>query len=86
MRKPAKKGEVDMSGIFEARDRHQRKLYRLFWMLDSRAPEPPAPALVMLSARSRTSANRCRRAVYRKVRRQADRYFATSPRLVVPFG
>lgn len=27
MHKPAKKGDVDMSGIFEARDRHNRILY-----------------------------------------------------------
>jgi len=88
MHKPAKKGEVDMSGIFEARDRHQRKLWRLFCVLDSRAPEHglPAPALVMLSGTVKNVGQEVPQAVYREVRRQADRYFATSPRPVIPFS
>jgi hypothetical protein len=88
MHKPAKKGDVDMSGIFEARDRHQRKLYRLFCVLDSRAPEHglAAAALVMLSGTVKKVGEEVPQAVYREVRRQADRYFATSPRPVIPFG
>lgn len=87
MHKSAKKGEVDMSGIFEARDRHQRKLYRLFCVLDSRAPEHglAAPALVMLSGTVKNVGEEVPQAVYREVRRQADRYFATTPRPVIPF-
>jgi hypothetical protein len=88
MHKPKKKGEVDMSGIFEARDRHARKLYRLFCVLDSRAPEHglSAPALVMLSGTVKSIGEEVPQAVYREVRRQADRYFATSPRPVIPFS
>jgi len=88
MHKPAKKGEVDMSGIFEARDKHQRKLYRLFCVLDSRASEHGlgAPALVMLSGTVKNVGEQVPQKVYRKVRRQADLYFATSPRPVVPFA
>ncbi|MGH3051159.1 MAG: hypothetical protein ACRDLK_13460 [Gaiellaceae bacterium] len=88
MHKSKKKGEVDMSGIFEARDRHQRRLYRLFCVLDSRAPEHglAAPTLVMLSGTLKNVGEEVPQAVYRKVRRQADRYFATSPRPVIPFG
>lgn len=88
MHKPAKKGEVDMSGIFEARDRHARKLYRLFCVLDSRAPEHglAASALVMLSGTVKNVGEEVPQAVYREVRRQADRYFATSPRPVISRG
>ena len=88
MHKPSKRGEVDMSGIFEARDRHARKLYRLFCVLDSRAPEHglAAPALVMLSGTVKNVGEVVPQGVYREVRRQADRYFATSPRPVIPFA
>jgi hypothetical protein len=88
MHKPAKKGDVDMSGIFEARDRHARKLYRLFCVLDSRAPEHglTAPALVMLSGTVKNVGEEVPQAVYREVRRQADHYFATSPRAVISLG
>ena len=41
MHKPSKKGDVDMSGIFEARDEHNRVLYRLFCL--STASAPPRP-------------------------------------------
>ncbi len=87
MHKPAKKGDVDMSGIFEARDRHQRKLYRLFCVLDSVGPDHglDAPALVMLSGTVKNVGEQVPQAVYREVRRQADRYFANSPRPVIPF-
>jgi hypothetical protein len=88
MHKPAKKGDVDMSGIFEARDRHARKLYRLFCVLDSVAPEHglAAPALVMLSGTAKNVGEKVPQAVYREVRRQADHYFATSPRPVISFA
>ncbi len=76
-----------MSGIFEARDRHHRKRYRLFCVLDSNAPDHglDAPALVMLSGTVKNVGEEVPQAVYREVRRQADRYFATSPRPVIPF-
>ncbi len=47
MHKPAKKGEVDMSGVFEARDQHNRVLYRLFCVLDRNTPVH-GPAIVLL--------------------------------------
>lgn len=82
MHKSHKKGEVDMSGIFEARDKHQQKLYRLFCVLDSKAPEHglAAPALVILSGTIKKVGEEVPQAVYKAVRAQADRYWATSPR------
>jgi len=82
MHKPQKKGEVDMSGIFEARDKHQQKLYRLFCILDSTGPEHglAAPAVVMLSGTIKNVGEQVPQAVYKAVRTQADHYRATSPR------
>lgn len=88
MHKPKKKGDVDMSGIFEVRDKYQSKLYRLFCVLDSEAPSHglPAKSLVMLSGTIKRVGEEVPQAVYAEVRRQADRYFATSPRPVIPFA
>jgi hypothetical protein len=87
MHKSQKKGEVDMRGILEARDRHQQDLYRLFCVLDSRAPDHGlgAPALVMLSGTRKKVGEVVPQSVLKLVRAQADRYFATSPRPAIPF-
>ena len=55
--------------------RHPRKLYRLFCVLDSCAPEHglAAPALVMLSGTVKNVGEEVPQAVYREARRQADR-------------
>lgn len=77
-------GGVDMSGIYEARDKHRDRLYRVFCVLDRNAPEPgvAAPALVILSGDDKPVRTKMPKAVYRRVRVQADRYWATSPRPV----
>jgi hypothetical protein len=82
MHKSQKKGEVDMSGIFEARDKHQQKLYRLFCVLDSKGSDHglAAPAVVLLSGTIKNVGEVVPQSVYKAVRAQADRYFATSPR------
>lgn len=79
------RGNVDMSGIFEIRDRQGNMLYRLFCVLDSNGESHglEAPALVMLSVGVKPVRTAMPQAVYREVRAQADRYFATSPRPVV---
>jgi hypothetical protein len=50
MHKPRKKGEVDLSGICEARDKQSKTLFRLFCLLDRDAVQHgmDAPALVLL--------------------------------------
>jgi hypothetical protein len=85
MHKPRRQGDVDMSGIFEARDKHQNLLYRLFCLLDSDVARSglEAPALVMLSGTIKRVGEEVPQPVYAEVRRQADRYFATIPRPVV---
>ncbi|MGZ5213970.1 MAG: hypothetical protein ACXWEN_09505 [Actinomycetota bacterium] len=85
MSKDREKGKVDMSGIFEIRDKQGDTLYRLFCVLDSDGESHglEAPALVMLSLATKPVRTAMPQAVYRRVRAEADRYFATTPRPVV---
>jgi hypothetical protein len=86
MSRDPQKGKVDMSGIFEIRDKHGPLLYRLFCVLDSQAPEhgvEDARVLALLSLGIKPERTAMPEAVYRQVRRQADRYFATSPRPIL---
>lgn len=74
-----------MSGIFEIRDKQGDTLYRLFCLLDSAAQAHGFldSALVMLMLASKPVRTTMPQSVYRRVRAEADRYFATSPRPVV---
>ncbi len=85
MHKPKKKSDVDMSGIFEVRDKHEKLLYRVFCVLDSQGPSCglAAPALVLLSGTTKRVGEEVPQAIYREVRRQTDRYFSLSPRPTV---
>jgi hypothetical protein len=85
MSRDPQRGKVDMSGIFEVRDKHGPLLYRLFCLLDSEAGEHGVDArlLVLLSLGIKRERTAMPQAVYRQVRRQADRYFATSPRPIL---
>jgi hypothetical protein len=85
MSKDREKGKVDMSGIFEIRDKQGDMLYRLFCVLDSNGESYglEAPALVMLSLATKPVRTVMPQSVYKRVRAEADRYFATSPRPVV---
>ena len=85
MSKDREKGKVDMSGIFEIRDKQGDTLYRLFCVLDSdgKSHGLESPALVMLSLATKPVRTAMPQAVYRRVRAEADRYFATTPRTVV---
>lgn len=46
MRKSKKKGEVNLGGIFEARDKHRQVLYRLFCVLDHEHLQHPTVVLL----------------------------------------
>jgi hypothetical protein len=85
MHKSPDKKQVDMSGIVEARDKHEKLLYRLFCVVDSQAMNHglEAPALVMLSGTVKKAQEVVPQKVYKEVRRQADRYFSMSPRPVM---
>lgn len=85
MSRDTQKGKVDLSGIFELRDKHGPLLYRLFCVLDSQAGEHgvDAQVLVMLSLGIKRERTAMPESAYREVRRQADRYFAVSPRPIL---
>jgi hypothetical protein len=85
MTRDREKGRVDMSGIFEIRDKQRDTLYRLFCVLDSDAESHglEAPALVMLSLATKQVRTAMPQSVYRRVRAEADRYFASTRRPVV---
>jgi hypothetical protein len=84
MTRDRERGNVDMSGIFEIRDRQGDTLYRVFCVVDSGAESHglEAPALVLLSVGVKQVRTAMPQAVYREVRSHADRYLATSPRPV----
>jgi hypothetical protein len=86
MSRDPQKGKVDMSGINEIRDKHGPLLYRLFCVLDSEASEhgvEDARVLALLSLGIKPDRTTMPERVYRQVRRQANRYFATSPRPIL---
>lgn len=85
MTKDRERGNVDMSGIFEIRDKQRDLLYRLFCVIDSNAESHglEAPALIMLSLGVKPVRTAMPQAVYQEARNQADRYFATTPRPVL---
>ena len=76
MHKPAKRGDVDMSGIFEARDEHNRVLYRLFCLLDRKAL-PCGPAVVLLGGGTKSHRTEMPQRVYRVIDRCREDYLAT---------
>jgi len=76
MRKPSKKGDVDMSGIFEARDQHNRVLYRLFCLLDRDAPAR-GPAVVLLGGGSKPDRTEMPQRVYKTIDGYRTDYLAT---------
>ncbi len=76
MHKPAKRGDVDMSGIFEARDEHNRVLYRLFCLLDRKA-FAHVPAVVLLGGGTKPDRTEMPQRVYRMIDRCREDYLAT---------
>jgi len=76
MHKPSKKSDVDMSGIFEARDEHNRVLYRLFCLLDRKAAGH-GPAVVLLGGGSKLDRTEMPQRVYRMIDGFREDYLAT---------
>jgi hypothetical protein len=76
MHKPAKKGDVDMSGIFEARDQHNRVLYRLFCVLDRDLPKH-GPSIVLLGGGTKPGRTEMPQRVYRTIDNHRHDYLKT---------
>jgi hypothetical protein len=75
MHKPSTKGQVDMSGIFEARDRHNRVLYRLFCIVDRQAIG--GPSVVLLGGASKPDRTEMHQSIYRTIDGYRRDYRAT---------
>ena len=72
----------DMTGWFEVRTKHRKRLYRLFCLQDRKAPGLPRPALVMITGSDKPNESAFSKAVYRRVRALGEEYLASSPRSV----
>ena len=75
-----------MSGVYEARDRHDGRLYRLFCLLDRLAPEHglPRPALAVLVGGEKANATQMDGNVYRRVLAAKADYESSDPRKILP--
>lgn len=74
----------EMAGIFEARTRGpDRRLYRLFCVLERDAAGLNGPSLVIITGKSKPVGKELSRADYAEVRRLADEYYSRTPRCVV---
>lgn len=75
----------DMSGIYEARDAHDKVLYRLFCLLDRNGPLHglTRPSVVLLDGGLKPEGTEMNPSVYQRVARSRDRYVASSPRSIL---
>jgi hypothetical protein len=73
-----------MKGYYEARTRGpDRRLYRLFCLLEREAPGLDGPSLVLIAGLSKAHGSAFSDAEYALVRRLGDEYLRRSPRSVV---
>ena len=72
----------DMTGWFEVRTKHRKRLYRLFCLQDRKAPGLPRPALVLVTGGDKPNVSAFAEAFYRKVRALGEEYLSSNPRSV----
>lgn len=73
-----------MAGIYEARTRGpDRRLYRLFCVLEQQAPGLPGPTIVVITGRSKPVGTGFSDAEYAQIRALADEYRSSIPRSVI---
>jgi hypothetical protein len=73
-----------MAGIYEIRTRGpNRRLYRLFCVLERRAPGLDVPSLVLITGKSKPVGTRMDEAEYDEVRELVREYYSRTPRSVV---
>jgi hypothetical protein len=79
MHKAARKNEVDLSGICEARDKHSDTLYRLFCLIDRDAPTHglALPSLVLLGGVIKPIRTEAPQSEYRRIDRYRNDYRTT---------
>lgn len=74
MKKPAKKSDVDMRGIAEARDKEKNVLYRLFCLIDSAAST--GRRVILIDGDSKPVSTAMPQSVYARVDGRRDDYWA----------
>jgi hypothetical protein len=79
MHKPKKKGQVDMSGICEARDQQGDTLYRLYCVIDRNAPQHglQRPSLVLLGGAAKPVRTAVPQSEYKRIDGYRDDWWAT---------
>lgn len=71
-----------MGGYYEVRVLFQRRLYRLFCLLDRQGPGLPGPALVVIAGLVKPERTRFSDREYAGVRALGDEYLNSSPRRI----
>ncbi len=72
----------DMTGWFEARDKHDGKLYRLFVIFDRDAPGLGHSAIVVVGGGVKRDESAFTEEFYTRLRKLRDIYLSTDPRSV----
>lgn len=73
----------DMGGIYEVRVKGpDKRLYRLFCLLERNAPGATAPVLIVLTGMSKPNGTAFSDNEYRRIRRLRDEHVAQDPRRV----
>ena len=72
----------EMTGWFEVRTKHRKRLYRLFCLQDRTAPGLPRPALVLVTGGDKPNESAFSKAFYRRVRALGEEYLSSNPRSV----
>lgn len=73
----------EMTGWFEARTKHRKRLYRLFCLQDRKAPRLPGPSLVMVTGGDKPTGVAFSKSFYREVRHLGKEYLRCDPRSVM---
>jgi hypothetical protein len=79
----------EMKGIYEMRDQHGKTNYRLFCLLDAKAPLHglSSPVVLVLDGASKPEETKMNEREYRRVRGYRDAYLETDPRPIAqPMG
>ena len=72
----------DMTGWFEVRTKHRKRLYRLFCLQGRKAPGLPRPALVLITGGDKPNESAFSGSFYTKVRALGEEYLSSNPRSV----
>lgn len=75
-----------MAGIYEVRDRHGDQLYRLFCLLDPKAPQygMAAPLLVILCGGAKAVGTAMDDDIYEEACWYREDYLRSNPRAILP--